>query len=148
MLTKAFKTKRRPCTFGQSLWYTNCPVNFSFFWSTKFFFGIPNFFLVDQIFFWSTKFLFGIPKLYFVNQIVFGWPKKWEIDRTIDIPKRLTPLLRAYCPCWYTVIAGLEVTISFHFLLLLLWPSMLPMFPIRVWWLLHIFKVNFSSTKT
>ena len=40
------KKTRRPCTFVQSLWYTNCPVNFSFFWSTKFFFGIPNFFLV------------------------------------------------------------------------------------------------------
>ena len=39
------------CTFGQSLWYTNCPVNYSFFWSTNFFFGIPNIFLVNQIVF-------------------------------------------------------------------------------------------------
>ena len=30
------------------LWSTNCPVNFSFFWSTKFI-------LVYQIFFWSTN---------------------------------------------------------------------------------------------
>ena len=28
-------SKRHPCTFGQSLWYTNCLVNFSFFWSAK-----------------------------------------------------------------------------------------------------------------
>ena len=34
-----------------------------YFWSTKFFFGIQNFFLVYQIFFWSTKFLFGIPNI-------------------------------------------------------------------------------------
>ena len=26
------RQKQRPCTFGQSIWYTNCPVNFSFFW--------------------------------------------------------------------------------------------------------------------
>ena len=46
------RLQRRPCTFGQSLWYTNCPVNFPFFWLTKFF-------LVYQIFFWSTNFFFG-----------------------------------------------------------------------------------------
>jgi hypothetical protein len=38
-------------------------------WSISHFFGIPKFFLVDQIFF-------------------FGWPKKWEIDWTIGIPKK------------------------------------------------------------
>ena len=27
--------KGRPCGFGQSLWSTNCPINFSFFWSAK-----------------------------------------------------------------------------------------------------------------
>ena len=68
----------------QSLWYTNCPVNFSFFWSTKFF-------LVNQIFFWLTKFLFGIPKNFYgltkfflVDQIFFwstkkirNWPDNW-----------------------------------------------------------------------
>ena len=66
--------KRRPCTFGHSLWYTNCPVNFSFFWSTKFF-------LVQQIFFWCTKFFFGWPNFFFGITIFFwyakfflGWP--------------------------------------------------------------------------
>ena len=93
--------KRRPCTFGQSLWSTNCLVNFTFFWSTNFFFGRPktnfsffwstNFFLVNQkpfshvfgrpIFFWSTKFIFGQPKKKLVDQ------KKWEIDRTIGRPR-------------------------------------------------------------
>ena len=62
-----------------------------FFWYTKYFFGRPNFFfgrpnfflvyqnifLLYQKFFWSTKFF-------------FDRPKKWEIDRTIGIPKRLT----------------------------------------------------------
>ena len=52
------RPKRRPCTFGQSLWCTNCPVNFSFFWSTKFF-------LVYQIFFCYTKYFFGRPNFFF-----------------------------------------------------------------------------------
>ena len=68
------------------------------------FFGRPNFFLVYQIFFWSTKLFFwstkflvgipncffGIPNCFLVYQIFLGRPKKWEIDRTIGIPKRLT----------------------------------------------------------
>ena len=62
--------------FWSVFWSTNCPVFFLFFlvdqtkncpvsgnfwsvsgnfWSTKFLFGIPKLFLVDQIFFWSTK---------------------------------------------------------------------------------------------
>ena len=62
-----------------------------------FLFGMPNYFLVYQtffwstkLFFWSTKFLFGIPNFFLVDQIFFCRPKKWEIDRTIGIPKRLT----------------------------------------------------------
>ena len=38
----------RPYTFGQYLWYTNCPVNLSFFWSTKKI-------LVNQKNIWYTK---------------------------------------------------------------------------------------------
>ena len=61
-----------------------------YFWSVSFvyqLFGQILIFLVDQISFWYTK-------------IFFGRPKKWEIDRTIGIPKRLTkstwtPLLKA-----------------------------------------------------
>ena len=69
--------KRRPCTFGQSLWYTNCPVNFTFF-------GILNIFLVDQIFFSVNQISFWYTKIF------FGRQKKLEIERTIGIPKRLT----------------------------------------------------------
>ena len=46
-----------------------------FFWYTKFFFGIPNFFLVDQILFlvdqisfWYTKYFFGRPNFFVVDQ--------------------------------------------------------------------------------
>ena len=65
--------------------------------SISHFFGRPHLFLVYQIFFWSTKFLFGKSKFFLVYQnffcstkFFFGQPKKWEIDRTIGIPKRLT----------------------------------------------------------
>ena len=62
--------------------------------SSKFFnLTEPNIFLVDQIFFWLTKFLYGIPKFFLVDQ------KKWEIDQTIGIPKRLTKIHgRLYYP--------------------------------------------------
>ena len=91
--------KQRPCTF-----FTNCPVNFSFFWSTKFF-------LVYQMFFWSTKFLFGTPKFLFsipknqsltkknsetdqkfpeTEQIFFGRPKKVRNRPDNWSTKRLT----------------------------------------------------------
>ena len=46
--------KRRPCTFGQSFWYTICPFNFSFFCSTKFFFSRPKKLEIDRT--------IGIPK--------------------------------------------------------------------------------------
>ena len=102
---KNYQLKRRPCTFGQSLWSTNCPVNFTFF-------GRPIFFLVDQkpishffgrpIFFTNQKpfshvygrpifFFFGRPNLFLVNQKKIGWPKKMRnrpnIGRTRDWPK-------------------------------------------------------------
>ena len=113
-IVKRFGQKRRPCTFGRSLWYTNCPVNFSFFWSTKFFFGIPNIFLVHQIgffgvpnfflvyqfSFWYTKFFFWLTKFF------FGRPKKWEIDQTIGIPKRLTKSTWTPLICISLVIGG------------------------------------------
>ena len=63
--TRIFLKEWRPCTFCQSLWYTNCPVNFSFFLVDQTFSYRPNYFLVYQIFFWSTKFLFGIQKIFF-----------------------------------------------------------------------------------
>ena len=75
--------KRCPCTIGQSLWYTSCPVNFSFFGSTKFFFGytifffcIPKFFFVNQISFWYTKLFFGLPNL---SPLFFGRPKNEKL---------------------------------------------------------------------
>ena len=63
--------------FWSVSWSTNCPVFFSFFWSTKQkivqsqgifgqslgIFGRLNFFLVYQNFFWFTKFFFGLPKI-------------------------------------------------------------------------------------
>ena len=52
---------RRPCTFGQSLWYTNCPINFSFFWST-------NFFGHTKFFFGYTKYFFSRPNFFLVYQ--------------------------------------------------------------------------------
>ena len=69
--------KRRPCTFGRSLWYTNCPVNFSFFWSTK-----KN--LVDQKKFWYSK------KKFWYTKMKFGRSKKkiWSTKKIFSIPKK------------------------------------------------------------
>ena len=84
-------------------WYTNCQVNFSFFWSTKFFFGIPIIFLVDEIgffgwpnwffgqpnFFLVYQFFFGILDIFLVDQIFFwstkkmrNWPDNWYTKET------------------------------------------------------------------
>ena len=85
-----YTVERRPCTFGQSLWSTNCPVNFTFFWLTNFFFGRPktnfSFFWSTNFFFWSTKnhflmflvdqFFFGRPNLFLVNQ-----KKNWSTKK-------------------------------------------------------------------
>ena len=58
--------------FWSVSWSTNCPVYFSFFWSTNFFF-------------WLTKNKFGRPKKKLVDQkhekMVFGWPKKKLVDQ-------------------------------------------------------------------
>ena len=77
--------KRRPCTFGQSLWYTNCPVNFSFFlvdqkkiWSTKKTIGTPKRNMVDQKNIWYTKKKFSDQKNEkWTGQLVYqrDWPK-------------------------------------------------------------------------
>ena len=65
-------------------WYTNCPVNFSFFWYTKKKlvdqkkFGWPKKNLVDQKNIWYTKRKFGRPKNEkFTGQLVYkrDWPK-------------------------------------------------------------------------
>ena len=65
----AIKLKQRPCTFGQSLWSTNCSVNFTFFWSTNLFFGRPK---TNFSFFWSTKNQYLI---FLVDQSFFWWTK-------------------------------------------------------------------------
>ena len=74
--------KRRPCTFGQSLWSTNCPVNFTFFWSTNFFFGRPK---TNFSFFWSTNFFFGQPKTIFScfwsTNFFFGRPNLFLVNQ-------------------------------------------------------------------
>ena len=52
----------------------NCPVSGNFwsvsgnFWSTKFLFGIPKIFLVDQIFFWSPKNSQRLTNFFWVEQ--------------------------------------------------------------------------------
>ena len=85
------QSKRRPCTFGQSLWYTNCSVNFLIFCLTKKKFGQP-------------KKNFGIPKRNLVyqkfpetdqkfpetGQFFFGQPKKMRKRPDNWSTKRLT----------------------------------------------------------
>ena len=55
------------------------------------FFGTPNFFLVNQILFLVDQILLLVDQILFLVDQIFVWyTKKWEIDRTIGIPKRLT----------------------------------------------------------
>ena len=71
-----------------------------YFWSVSLvyqLFGQFLIFLVDQKKIWLTKKNFGIAKKNLVYQKKmwytkkkFGWPKKWDIDQTIGIPKKLT----------------------------------------------------------
>ena len=68
-----------------SLWYTNCLVNLSFFWSI-------NFFLAYQILFWSGKFFFGRPRKYLVCQNFFlvyqkNEKLKGQMVHQKDLPK-------------------------------------------------------------
>ena len=67
--------KRRPWTFGWSLWCTNCPVNFSFFWSTKKRRPDKNF-LVSLWIFLASLWLFCSPSNRETDQKKFrDWPK-------------------------------------------------------------------------
>ena len=89
---------------GKKNWSVS-ETNQFFFWSTKIFFWSTkkieklvyqrdwpkvhgrrsNFFLVYQIF-------FGWPIFFLSTKFFFWWPKKWEIDLTIGIQKRLTKI--------------------------------------------------------
>ena len=78
----------KACTLGQSLWYTNCLVNFSFFWSTKKKFGRPkrNFGIQKRNFGipkknWSTNKKIGRPKKYLVYQKNIWYTKKNLVDQ-------------------------------------------------------------------
>ena len=78
-----------PCGFGQSLWMTNCPVNFSFFWSVKT--EIVQSQRLDNFFLSSLFLKIGHP-------LIRDWTKKSRNDKKKQSPVSET----GHFFCWPT----------------------------------------------